>query len=190
MSDARRKKSSLVIGQRTGGWRAIIAIRLLQSLPTAHEFTLHARNGSRHYDSYMDAERGAQLNKSLRKSFCCLRPVSGLDSPQIRPVEVKDIAIATLSAASAIAALLLVFVGFMIMKMEGLPSEVADRVIAKYKRAAKWGLLPFLAQSVVICACYAWMFCPNTVLLHIWTVGFALALVLFIAYSVIITVML
>jgi hypothetical protein len=66
----------------------------------------------------------------------------------------KDIAVATLGGSSAIASILLVFVGFMIMKVEGLPSETADHVIAKYRRAAKWGLLPFLAQSFVILLCY------------------------------------
>ena len=102
----------------------------------------------------------------------------------------KDIAAATLGGSSAIASILLVFVGFMIMKVEGLPAETADHVIAKYRRAAKWGLVPFLAQSVVIFSCYLWMFFPHTFLCNLWTVGFAIALVLFIAYSVIITMLL
>jgi hypothetical protein len=102
----------------------------------------------------------------------------------------KDIAVATLGGSSAIASILLVFVGFMIMKVEGLPSETADHVIAKYRRAAKWGLLPFLAQSFVILLCYFWMFYPSALLFSVWTVGFAVALVLFIGYSVVITMML
>lgn len=105
-------------------------------------------------------------------------------------VEMKDIAVATLGGSSAIASILLVFVGFMIMKVEGLPSETPDHVIAKYKLAAKWGLLPFLAQSIVIFACYIWMFRPYSFLCGVWTIGFAIALVLFIAYSVIVTIML
>jgi len=103
----------------------------------------------------------------------------------------KDIAVATLGGSSAIASILLVFVGFMIMKVEGLPSETPDTVIAKYRSAAKWGLLPFLAQSIVIFACYFWMFhTTNAFLCSIWTIGFGVALVLYIAYSVVITVML
>jgi len=105
-------------------------------------------------------------------------------------VEMKDIAVATLGGSSAIASILLVFVGFMIMKVEGLPSETPDDVLAKYRRAAKWGLVPFLAQSVVIFACYIWMFYPHAFLCSMWTVGFGVALVLFIVYSVIITMML
>ncbi len=102
----------------------------------------------------------------------------------------KDIAVATLGGSSAIASILLVFVGFMIMKVESLPSETPDRIISKYRLVAKWGMLPFLAQSFVIFSCYIWMFHPNPILCSLWTIGFAVALILFIAYSVIVTVML
>jgi hypothetical protein len=122
------------------------------------------------------------------KISCCPSGKLRLNSPLT--VEMKDIAVATLGGSSAIASILLVFVGFMIMKVEGLPSETADTVIAKYRHAAKWGLLPFLAQSIVIFSCYMWMFYPNAFLQVVWTVGFAVAVILFIAYSVIITMML
>ena len=105
-------------------------------------------------------------------------------------MELKDIAIATLGAASAIASILLVYVGFMIMKVEGLPATTHNTVIAKYRKAAKRGLIPFLAQAVVIVSCYVWMFFCYKWLFFLWSVGFVVALILFIAYSIIVTRML
>jgi hypothetical protein len=74
--------------------------------------------------------------KRVTDGHICLRfllPICAAEVKLRLTVEMKDIAVATLGGSSAIASILLVFVGFMIMKVEGLPSETPDHVIAKYK---------------------------------------------------------
>lgn len=106
----------------------------------------------------------------------------------VEPTPTKDIALAVMSGSASIASILLVFVGFVIMKAEGLPSEVPDKTIRRYTRAAKWGLLPLGEQVAVLLASYAWLFNPTShCLFYIWSFGFALGLILFIGYSVFIT---
>src|SRR5947209_19437767 len=105
-------------------------------------------------------------------------------------VPTKDIAIAVLGGSAAIAGILLVFVGFLIVKAEALPGETPDRVIRKYKVTAKTGLIPLLAQTVVILSSYLWLFCPTcTKLFYSWSIGLPLALILFVVYSLIVTLM-
>jgi hypothetical protein len=109
----------------------------------------------------------------------------------LESIATKEIAIAAFGGSAAIASVLLVFMGFMIVKADSLPEETADRVLRRYTRLAKLGLIPLSAQTVVIACSYAWLFKPdNSVLFYGWSIGFPVALLLFIVYSVISTFML
>jgi hypothetical protein len=106
----------------------------------------------------------------------------------LESIPTKDIAVAVLGGSAAIASILLVFVGFIIMKAEGLPSTTSDRVIRRYTLAAKWGFLPVFEQTLVLSASYLWLFHPDsTLLFRVWSVGFPVGVVLFIGYSAYIT---
>jgi hypothetical protein len=99
----------------------------------------------------------------------------------------KDIAIAVMGTAGAIASLLLVLIGFLAAKAETL--IVKDRQ-DKYKLVAKIGLAPFFAQTAIIFTSYLWMLNPaSSWLLLIWSWGFIVAMVVFVAYAIIATLM-
>ncbi len=83
------------------------------------------------------------------------------------------------------AAVLLVFVGFMIIKVEALPGTTPDVILKRYTRLAKWGLLPVLSHVGVIACAYLWLFYPQSgILFYAWSAGFPVALLLFIVYSI------
>jgi hypothetical protein len=104
----------------------------------------------------------------------------------IESISLKDIAAAAIGGSSAIAAVLLVFVGFMLAKAEALPSETDDRVIEKYERTAKFGIVPLLILVLVTLAAYLWMFCPaSSILFWTWSVGFVLGIGVFLIYCVV-----
>ena len=100
-------------------------------------------------------------------------------------IATKEIALAALGGAAAIAGLLLVFVGFIIVKVEALPGETSDSVLRKYAIVAKLGMLPLLVLTTVILAAYGWLFYPtNSILFFIWSAGFVVGMVLFLVYSI------
>jgi hypothetical protein len=106
-------------------------------------------------------------------------------------VATKDIAIAVLGGSAAIASILLVFVGLMAAKADSLPERTPDKIIERYVVAAKCGLIPLLAQVIVILSAYFWMFSPSSSLLfYMWSVGFPVALIFFILYSATVTLLL
>jgi hypothetical protein len=106
----------------------------------------------------------------------------------VEPIATKDIALAVLSGSASIASILLVFIGFVIARAEALPAVTDDSIISKYTLPAKIGLIPLLAQVVVLAASYLWLYYPTCKpLFFIWSVGFGLGLVLFIGYSAYIT---
>ena len=103
------------------------------------------------------------------------------------PVPWKDIAIAVMGTAGAIASLLLVLIGFLAAKAETL---VKVKSQFKYKVAAKSGLIPFFAQAIIIMASYLWMLNPTSSwLLQFWTWGFGAAMVVFVLYAIIATLL-
>ncbi|MEK6301286.1 MAG: hypothetical protein AABO41_11230 [Acidobacteriota bacterium] len=88
----------------------------------------------------------------------------------------------------AIASIMLVFVGFMIMKVEGLPSETSNTVIDRYRLVSKCGLIPVVVQTLVSLAAYLWLFHPTvSALFYSWTIGFVFALALFVGYAALVT---
>lgn len=108
----------------------------------------------------------------------------------LESVPIKDIASAAIAGSSAIAAVLLVFVGFMLAKAEALPSETEDAVIKRYVRTAKLGVVPLIALVVVTLAAYLWMFFPSSsVLFWTWTAGFVIGAVLFMLYCILTVVL-
>jgi hypothetical protein len=99
----------------------------------------------------------------------------------------KDIAIAVMGTAGAIASLLLVFVGYLVAKAE---TYETDPPKTKYKVAAKIGLIPFFAQAFVIFTSYLWMLHPASArLLQLWSQGFFVAMVLFVVYAILATLL-
>ena len=74
------------------------------------------------------------------------------------PEYAKDVAIALLGAAVAIAGLLLVVAGFVFSQVNSFPSETTDdEVLARYEIAAKLGLIPFMAALVEAGAALLWL---------------------------------
>jgi len=109
----------------------------------------------------------------------------------LEPIPEKDICIAVLGGSAAIASILLVFVGLMATKADSLPENTPDRVIRKYALVAKWGLLPLFSQIFVMFGAYLWMWWPSKCFLFsAWSVGFPVAMVLFVVYSAIVVLLL
>jgi hypothetical protein len=102
-------------------------------------------------------------------------------------IPLKDIAIAVMGTAGAIASLLLVLIGFLAAKAETITVKTRQD---KYKLVAKIGLAPFFAQTAIIFTSYLWMLKPtSSLLLQSWTWGFGFAMVVFVAYAIIATLM-
>ena len=88
----------------------------------------------------------------------------------------KDIAIAIVGAAIGLAGLLLVFSGFVFSQADTFPPETADAVIAKYKVAGKWGLLPFGIALIDAAMAMVWLLHPDETTYTATVSGFFLAL--------------
>jgi hypothetical protein len=99
-------------------------------------------------------------------------------------VPLKDIAIAVIGGAAGIAAILLVFVTFVVSRADALPGEAADRVIKRYTRVAKMGFIPLVIQVFAAFTAYWWLFHMGSVtLLNLWKYGFLAALGSFLLYA-------
>lgn len=100
-------------------------------------------------------------------------------------VGLKDIASAAIGGSSAIASVLLVFVGFMLAKADSLPAETDNKTIDRYTRTARWGL-PLLVLVLVTLAAYLWMFHPScSILFWTWSGGFVIGMLLFLGYCIV-----
>jgi hypothetical protein len=103
----------------------------------------------------------------------------------LETIATKEIALAALGGAAGIAGLLLVFVGFIIIKVEALPGETSDRMLRKYDIVARLGMLPLFVLTTVILAAYGWLFYPaSSLLFFTWSAGFVVGMVLFLVYSI------
>jgi hypothetical protein len=100
-------------------------------------------------------------------------------------VETKEIALAVLGGSVGLASVLVVFIGFLVAHAEALPATIDDRIQERYKGAAKWGLVPTSAAILEALVCYGWFFCPHLVLFYLWSVGFVVLVLGFIAYAII-----
>jgi hypothetical protein len=99
-------------------------------------------------------------------------------------VQTKEIAEAVLSASSAIASLLLVFIAFVMAKADALPEATPDKVLKKYSNVAMVGIVLVSACALVTLSAYGWLFystCRS--LLYLWSIGFPAVTILFVAFS-------
>ncbi len=69
----------------------------------------------------------------------------------------KDLAVAILGAAVALAGLLLVFCGFLYAQADSFPSTTDDTLLDKYKNAAKVGVIPFVGCLIVAALAGGWL---------------------------------
>jgi len=99
--------------------------------------------------------------------------------------ETKDIALAVLGGSVGLAAVLVVFIGFLLAHAETFPAEVADTAQRRYRIAAKWGLVPTSAAILEALACYGWLFWREPWLFCVWSIGFVIVATGFLAYAVI-----
>jgi len=100
-------------------------------------------------------------------------------------VENKEIALAVFGGSVGLASVLVVFIGFLVAHAEALPATIDDKIQARYKGAAKWGLVPTSAAVLEALVSYGWFFCPHPVLFYLWSVGFVVLALAFIVYAVI-----
>lgn len=92
--------------------------------------------------------------------------------------------IAVLGAAVALAGLLLVVAGFVFSQAATFPPETTDdTTIAKYEKAGKLGLIPFLIALVDAGACLVWLIHASQCLFYTAVSGFFLLLALSAAYG-------
>ena len=96
----------------------------------------------------------------------------------------KDVMIAVLGAAVALAGLLLVVAGFVFSQVNTFPPEnTDDSVIAKYEIAGKLGLIPFLIALIDAALCLTWLIHSTSCLYSTAVWGFFLLLFLTAGYG-------
>jgi hypothetical protein len=106
-------------------------------------------------------------------------------------VPLKDIAIAVIGGAAAIAAVLLVFVTFLVAKADALPSATPNSTIQRYSNIAKFGIVPLAAHIFAVITAYAWLFRMDCGwLVPMWKYGFPVAVIGFFLYAAYVTWML
>lgn len=99
-------------------------------------------------------------------------------------VPLKDIALAVIGGSAAIAAVLLVFVTFLVSRADALPPETAQTVINRYIFKAKCGMVPLILQVFSIVSAYWWLFHMDSWRLMVaWKYGFLVALATFLLYA-------
>src|SRR5437016_5680983 len=104
--------------------------------------------------------------------------------------DAKDVAVAVLGGSLGLAALLLVPIGFLLAQASSFPAGTPERVVRRFRLAAKWGLAPTAAAVVETLACYAWLLWHRECLLYVWAVGFVVVAVGFLVYAVVAVLML
>jgi len=97
----------------------------------------------------------------------------------------KDIAVAVIGAGFALAAVLVVFMGFLVAHAEALPQQAPVRTKERYIRAARWGIAPVVAAVLEALAAYGWLFFQSQCLLYIWGWGFLGVAIIFLAYAIV-----
>jgi hypothetical protein len=96
----------------------------------------------------------------------------------------RDAAIAVIGACTGIAALLLVFLGFLKSAGDSFPPGTPLEISAWYGRIAAVGLIPFVMSLAVMLAGYLWLFSPETIwLLKTWSWGFPAVSVVLMIYA-------
>jgi hypothetical protein len=98
----------------------------------------------------------------------------------------RDVALAVLGAATGLASVLLVFVGFLLANAASFPAGTDEHITNRYTRMAKAGMIPVSICIVVMLASFSWLFHPTSIwLLKVWTWGFATAGWTFLIYGIV-----
>lgn len=91
----------------------------------------------------------------------------------------KDVMVALLGAAVALAGLLLVVAGFVFAQSNSFPRATTDdKLLERYERAAKLGLIPFLFSLLEAALCLVWLIHSSSYLYWDAVAGFFLLLAL------------
>lgn len=97
----------------------------------------------------------------------------------------RDIALTVVGAATGLASVVLVFVGFLLSTAGSFSADTDDAIPLRYTRLARLGLVPLVLCCVVMLAGFWWLFNPESVpLLKAWAWGFPAATVVFMAYAI------
>lgn len=99
------------------------------------------------------------------------------------PDYAKDVAIALLGAAVAIAGLLLVVSGYVFAAVAAFPSTTDDTLLERYERSAKLGLVPFALALIEAAAALLWLAHKGDVLYSVIIWGFFLLLLVTAVYG-------
>jgi hypothetical protein len=103
----------------------------------------------------------------------------------------KEIGLAVLGASSALAGILLVFIGLLFARADSFPAELPDSVSNKFRRAAVAGLVPVITCAAVMMGSYEWLISPASSNLYLcWRWGFWVETVVFVGYATVSTWML
>ena len=96
----------------------------------------------------------------------------------------KDVMIAVLGAAVGLAGLLLVVAGYVFSQVNSFnPSTTDDKLIARYEKAAKLGLIPFILALCDATLCLVWLIRCSACVFSTAIAGFFLLLVLTAVYG-------
>lgn len=100
------------------------------------------------------------------------------------PEYAKDIILALLGAAVGLAGLLLVVLGFVLSQANTFPAETTDdTLLARYEKAAKLGLIPFILALCEAAICLVWLMHESVGLYRATTGGFFLLLLVTALYG-------
>jgi hypothetical protein len=97
----------------------------------------------------------------------------------------KDVVIAILGASIGLAGLLLVVSGFVLSYVASLSTVVSNERKARYERAARLGLIPFLLALADAALSLRWLLHSNPSVYSAVVGGFFLVLALTAAYGVV-----
>src|SRR5690348_12866779 len=89
----------------------------------------------------------------------------------------KDVILGILGASGALAGLLLVFSGFIFAQAASFPATTDDTLLARYAKAGRLGIFPFLGFLITTLLCIAWLLRPNTFVYVLCIVMFVLLVV-------------
>ena len=89
----------------------------------------------------------------------------------------KDIVTTILGASVGLAGLLLVFSGFLFAQAESFPRATTDNaIINKFKKAGRFGLIPFLLALLLAGMSIVWLLWPDPCLFLLSWTGFIVLL--------------
>lgn len=97
----------------------------------------------------------------------------------------RDVALAVLGAATGLASIVLVFMGFLFATAGSFPSDTPNATIRKYERLARLGLVPVVLSCLVMLASFFWLFHSDDIpLLKAWAWGFPITTFVFVLYAI------